>query len=1338
MVKPWILRHRRTSQGLPAASTPRVWRWVSAFAVGSLIAALAVAVTVDAPPASAAGCTSTTLVPTAHMDTFAPASQQFMVNQGLPVYSNSSTDTSTNLVRGKDTLLRVFLSLPSCAGSNQSVTVTNATASVTWPDPVTGKTATLASGLNAFSPTGSFSLPKNYTGAPPPNASTDPTFMVPGADLAPIDSTASFAATFAITLKYTNSFTTTPVTQPNPFTAMATVAKKSNALRILVVPMGAGTALTSSQYSSSASAAVDQAMNSLSRIYPVPCDANPTDPSSSCYSNSITSAFGGIRYSVDPATLDLTTISGAYDSNGKFCGGQTNWNAIDGQLQTLLGSYNNPPGLPANPNPADRVVGVVDQAISDGVNSSPSGFACADGMSSAGATAAWARALYTSQPSSSGGIIAMELEHTFGGVPFPRSTTYHSLNSAADGTAPTRAYNMTQRSQIGTSRSVMKYDTTSPWNNNTTVQEQLDDQFVLCNLGGPADSECTTPGSTGTTNGIAAGVDTFVMSGSTQNTMATTNVVMSYYGINDQPTSPDPRAPLPSSSYRLVQTTLDGTTIVNDVGVATSILDSAHNSTSNNQGLTPTAFNFSVAVPGFSGVGRIDFYWCGTSPTAACQYDPAHKGGTLLYERVQQSNPPTVTAVSTTAAGDVRDFSNNHSVDDINPAIHGNLVAWVAPCLTCNMSGVSTIHLAPTSGAPTMTEIPLTVDPKSGLALTQGDPAWKPDGSAVVFDAGGNLYTATVSFNPTPTPQWAVGTPALIWQKGQAAADTPTWSPDSATNNCGTVNSSCVYFHSSAGGLDAVSPLNCGTSGCSASPIVNSPSHEQAPSASPSDPKSLAYVATTSTGCAAGAATCSGLFIIDPTAKHPGQTSRQITTNASQPFFGDNGQVTFTGDSTKPGLWSVAAAGGSPTQLTSNANDANSSESSGLMAFDRPLPDREIMLANLSTNTVTANVTSPSPNLLTGELDLKCPSGEIFPLKVGIPPTSTTSASAQFAATFDGSGACSGNITLTFRASDGFTLSSPTTASELQVTNPSRPPVASITSPTTGAVYSSTGTIPLNGSGTSSQDGALTGASLKWFAGTTQVGTGNVVDAVAPQGGWPVGPLTITLQATDSSGRMATATTQITITSTPPITTATVSPQPNAAGWNNSTVTVTLNATAPGSGVKQITYTLSGAQASGPTTVAGSTASFTVSSAGTTTVSYYATDNAGNVEPTEFLQVNIDETAPTLTIVGAIPTNPGQAMTGTATDDASGVASVTVMFFSNVTKKTITEAATCSPACGPGAGVPPALPVTWRAPVPPPTTKNGQTDNFTVSATAIDVAGNTGTAVKFPTPVNPS
>ena len=73
-----------------------------------------------------------------------------------------------------------------------------------------------------------------------------------------------------------------------------------------------------------------------------------------------------------------------------------------------------------------------------------------------------------------------------------------------------------------------------------------------------------------------------------------------------------------------------------------------------------------------------------------------------------------------------------------------------------------------------------------------------------------------------------------------------------------------------------------------------------------------------------------------------------------------------------------------------------------------------------------------------------------------------------------------------------------------------------------------------------------------------------------------------------------------------------------------------LAATDAGSGVKEITYRLTGAQAA-QKTVAGASASIPITAEGATTVAYFAKDNAGNAEVERTLVVRIDKTAPTVT-----------------------------------------------------------------------------------------------------------
>jgi hypothetical protein len=139
---------------------------------------------------------------------------------------------------------------------------------------------------------------------------------------------------------------------------------------------------------------------------------------------------------------------------------------------------------------------------------------------------------------------------------------------------------------------------------------------------------------------------------------------------------------------------------------------------------------------------------------------------------------------------------------------------------------------------------------------------------------------------------------------------------------------------------------------------------------------------------------------------------------------------------------------------------------------------------------------------------------------------------------------------------------------------------------------------------------------------------------------------------------------------TPPVTTAVSSPPPNSFGWNNSNVSVTLSAVDEigGSGVKQISYVLTGAQ-TGSAVVVGNTTSVSISAEGIITVTYFATDNAGNQETAKTLTVRIDKTPPAISLTPAMqtlwPPNGNlvaDVMSGNLTDALSGVDPSTVRF----------------------------------------------------------------------------
>jgi hypothetical protein len=145
------------------------------------------------------------------------------------------------------------------------------------------------------------------------------------------------------------------------------------------------------------------------------------------------------------------------------------------------------------------------------------------------------------------------------------------------------------------------------------------------------------------------------------------------------------------------------------------------------------------------------------------------------------------------------------------------------------------------------------------------------------------------------------------------------------------------------------------------------------------------------------------------------------------------------------------------------------------------------------------------------------------------------------------------------------------------------------------------------------------------------------------------------------------ATTEVILTTdtTPPVTLALASPSPNGNGWNNTNVVVTLNSTDAGpgaSGVEQVTYSVTGAQGIGSTVVPGASTSFTVSTEGTTTITFFGTDNAGNIEAPKTITVRIDKTPPSILGSRTPPANANgwnnsnMTVSFTCSDSISGLA----------------------------------------------------------------------------------
>lgn len=100
-----------------------------------------------------------------------------------------------------------------------------------------------------------------------------------------------------------------------------------------------------------------------------------------------------------------------------------------------------------------------------------------------------------------------------------------------------------------------------------------------------------------------------------------------------------------------------------------------------------------------------------------------------------------------------------------------------------------------------------------------------------------------------------------------------------------------------------------------------------------------------------------------------------------------------------------------------------------------------------------------------------------------------------------------------------------------------------------------------------------------------------------------------------------------------PVTHASVSPHRCIHGeWCSGDVTVTLKAAAMHhTGIKQITYSATGAKAIPEVIVTGNSVSFLINMQGITTVTFFAEDNVGHREKPKTVTVRIDKTAPVLT-----------------------------------------------------------------------------------------------------------
>ncbi|MGH2389853.1 MAG: OmpL47-type beta-barrel domain-containing protein, partial [Chloroflexota bacterium] len=233
-------------------------------------------------------------------------------------------------------------------------------------------------------------------------------------------------------------------------------------------------------------------------------------------------------------------------------------------------------------------------------------------------------------------------------------------------------------------------------------------------------------------------------------------------------------------------------------------------------------------------------------------------------------------------------------------------------------------------------------------------------------------------------------------------------------------------------------------------------------------------------------------------------------------------------------------------------------------------------------------------------------------------------------------------------------------------TMPPNPPTASVNPPPNPAGWNNS---PATVSFTSNGDtGAVAGQSgVVSCTAPTTVSTDTAGTAVSGT-------------CTDAAGNTSAATTvTVKLDSTAPHSTAALVPAPNAAGWNKGPVQVTLNAADAGSGVQSLHYGAAGAQTIVGTNVAD-TATLSITKEGQTTITYAATDVAGNMEPTESTIVKIDKTAPSCALTGTGVNGSGQKYIQITVQDAtSGIGGIVTTTLNNAAMPTTFTAGTTSP-----------------------------------------------------------
>jgi hypothetical protein len=1081
-----------------------------------------------------------------------PALAKVAIVQGLPY---------ARLTRGKETLVRAYLTLPStlpgCAGTTATI-------------KVMGASLTLQNGATPLGPTIA-ALP-DAAGALVTSKSTmqnqpaDPKFVIPGSQLPPATSgiAGSFTASFAITVQYQSAArneTTFTSTQSVPFTSVAgspisrVVEGPTKALRFLAVPGGRA-------FDATMTSTLSAGLTALSAMYPVQdlTGSTPVVPRVGV----LPTTQGGIRYALNnPGIVNLGTTP--------FCGTSSNYPGIQTQLQGFHNAWND---ANTTENDVDRTIGVFPSDVSNG---SPG---CYEGFTITNTPQAWVRVIPDAPgaPSMTGSLLAMETCHTFNCT--TSTATRHSLYTNADNLAENTnlAFNPLTWAWLSDDRTAMRF-TAPGWNNQTTVLEKGDFGYLLCGLGGANTSGCPSTG-TGTLTGVAAG-PTFLLDGTTDGTERGTTVLNSFASTVQPETTPDA-----VSAYRLRQKNAAGA-VLSDLGVPVRFVLSGHVVGDQDVGPRPTGA-FSFAFPLEGGTTRIEFVKLGasgttllhaadqTAPPAINDVEVSGAGGPVILSQ-PESTPQRSTSPTDTAKGLAPTQSSEPAQSSETPGTS----PWggIGIAAAGQGTGLSTTYVFSGKGGYSADGLGQT---RAGGTLQADVPAGSTVKKAFLYGTyfGGTNPTEaqrTIDFDGTTVVTAKIGddgtflatTRADVMAQVAAKIGDGGGITDFAVNN-------------DPDGLDGVGLVVVYSNPAlpTRTVAVLDGSADQGGDtttftyASPLDKTIEGFSATMSLGVGfgfqggspetAGTSTCG---TESPQFSLVAVNGARLTSCAGNhdDGFGVNGAlitVGGVGDTTANPAdpFQQPADGGDPRveddELYDIAPFTNQGDTQLTITSSNPSQDDNLFLAVLqfAAQTTVANeicddgVDNDGDNLVdaadsdcapgtvqTEAIDADNPSdlratcyvdwgGVKYPTQVGVPPTAVNeeTGNAKFLCSFDPDviGATeAGEANITVVVNDTFTKSAPATAAfESRQT----PPVASIAAPSPdGTTALQFETIALSGSALDAEEGHLTGEHLTWTAPGLIAGEehGEHVFLQPPGTGWTPGMYTITLTATDTTSQ---------------------------------------------------------------------------------------------------------------------------------------------------------------------------------------------------------------------------